>query len=716
MMGKAKHWLQLRLSPATRLALKVWIVRSIEAKSRLREGGVALWTRFRSSTGKSVSTTSDYSISAWDPHYFPSAEQLVDSAQTPRASIIIPVFNKADFTFQCLRSLFEEVEPGEIEVIVVNNASSDHTSEVLAHFGKLIQVVSNDTNLGFVEACNRGAAAARGEYLVFLNNDTLVKPGWLKHLIETIEQDEFVGAVGSMFIYPDGRIQEAGGIIWNSGAAHHYGWGKSADEPKYNFAREVDYCSAASLLVRTALFKKLGGFDQRYAPAYYEDVDLCFGVRSLGFKVVYQPFSRVVHFEGVTAGTDSNAGFRRFELINRQKFREKWAEVLKRDHLEQDSSKLEQAANRQPGLRILVCDDRVPAPDRDAGGARMFLVLQSLLKLGPTVFISMSDFQRPEHEQALRRIGVETAPWSRYQQLLKGRRFNIALLSRPEVAAGLLPPIRKASRSTKIIFDTVDISFIRLGRESRLTGDKSIAAAAARYQKLEGQLAREVDQVWCVTGEDVAALAPLAPEAHFEIVPTIHPLQSRGKGFAERDGLVFIGNYLHHPNEDAMHYFVRDVLPLVLARHPKIKVFIAGDNPSPELRAFASDDVMVTGYVRDVDELFHNCRVFVAPLRFGSGIKGKIGQALSYGVPVVTTSIGAEGMGFENGREAIVADSAQEFANAVCRVYQDAEIWQRLSDNGYEHVRRNFTPAVVEEKIHRAVLRCCKDEVSTSLR
>lgn len=355
------------------------------------------------------------------------------------------------------------------------------------------------------------------------------------------------------------------------------------------------------------------------------------------------------------------------------------------------------------GLRILICDDHLPAPDRDAGSARMILILKSLLGLGRPVFISLSDLAQPDREEALRNEGIETAFWADYKQLLRERNFDLAILSRPDVAEALLKTIRKTSPRTLIIFDTVDISFVRLGREGKLTGDKAIARKAARYQKLEGQLARACDQVWCVTEEDQRALAPLAPAARFEIIPTIHPLQKRGKAFDERHGALFIGNYLHRPNEDAVHYLMTDVLPLIRTACPDFKLFIVGDHASAAIRGYASEKVIVTGFVADVDDIFHNCRVFVAPLRFGSGMKGKIGQALSFGVPVVTTPIGAEGMELEHGNQAMIAEGPREFADAVINLYQDAALWQRLSDNGREHVRRNFTPEVVEEKICRAV-------------
>jgi glycosyltransferase involved in cell wall biosynthesis len=354
-------------------------------------------------------------------------------------------------------------------------------------------------------------------------------------------------------------------------------------------------------------------------------------------------------------------------------------------------------------LQVLVVDDHLPAPDRDAGGARMFLILKSLAKLGRTVFVSMSDQRSPETEDALKCVGIETVHWSHYKQLLKDGNFDVAILSRPDVASAFLPAIRKFSPTTRIIFDTVDIVFKRLEREFCLSGERSVAIAARRYAKLEGRLAHECDQVWCVTNEDKLTLAERAPEASFMIIPTIHPLKQRGKSFAEREGLVFIGNYLHRPNTDAIHYFMREIYPIIKEAIPGLRVFVVGGHAPPDFQKYVSESVTVTGHVPDVDEIFQSCRAFIAPLRYGSGIKGKIGQALSYGLPAITTSIGAEGMGIEDGRDVLIADEPLMFAQAVTRVYADPRLWQKLSDNGYAHVARNFTPEVVEARIHLAI-------------
>ena len=183
----------------------------------------------------------------------------------------------------------------------------------------------NERNSGFVASCNRGAEKARGKYLVFLNNDTLVKPGWLTALLDTFTEEPRAGIVGSKLLYPDGRLQEAGGIIWRDASGWNYGKFDDPGKPEYNYLREVDYCSAAALMVPKALFESVGGFDSRYAPGYYEDTDLAFKVRQAGYRVLYQPLSEVIHYEGATGGTDISTGAKKHQEINRSTFAEVWS-------------------------------------------------------------------------------------------------------------------------------------------------------------------------------------------------------------------------------------------------------------------------------------------------------------------------------------------------------------------------------------------------------
>jgi GT2 family glycosyltransferase len=640
------------------------------------------------------------------------SEELTD-ARPVRTSIVVAVGDDVELTFQCLRSLAREVDLSETEVLVVNDASDaslDLTRELLSHFRGLVRVIERkpggdssdvpnrdfpDEWRRFIEACNRGAARASGKYLIFLGGETVVEHGWLCALIETLERDARAGAAGSMALDACGRVREAGALVWSDGGTLEYGRGLSPEDRRLAFAREVDYCSAASLVIRRELFERLGGFDTRYASDDYAAADICVGVRSLGRKVVYQPASRVTRFEGARGVSE------RERAADRERFRDKWRAALAREHHAHDSSQTERAANRKWATQVAVFDDCIPTPDRDAGSARMLHILRALSEWSHPVLITLSKQSWPDYERALWREGIETARALDFERLVRERRFRAAILSRPHVAEGLLKPIRRADPRTRIVFDMVDAHSLRLAREHQLTGDDATAREAERYRKIESRLARECDVVWCASTADEEYMERLAPGVRTKVVPTIHPPHERGLPFERREHILFVGNFRHRPNADAVHFYAREVLPRVRESLPSVELLLIGGNAPPEFAAY--EGVRVLGYVPDIEPLLAASRVSVAPLRFGAGINGKIGEALAHGLPVVTTTIGAAGIGLRDGEEALIADSPEDLADATVRLYTDAALWRRLSDKGFAHVERNFSPRVVRKVVNDSV-------------
>ena len=302
-------------------------------------------------------------------------------------SIIVPVYNKLELTQKCLETLFAHTSERMFELVIIDNASSDGTGEYLKNLGYgKFKLISNQYNVGYTIACNQGAKVATGKYLVFLNNDTEPKDGWLDHLVATAEQDLLIGAVGSKLIYPDGKLQEAGAIINKDGSNDSIGNGGDPNGPKYNVYKDVDYCTGASLLVRHDLFKEAGGLDERYAPAYYEDPDLCFSIRELGYRIIYCPESEVIHHESATAGTDKITGIKKFYWINRVKFCEKWRNILEAKPNRPDSAR----SLEKPVTRPVTVIDGIFYQLASTGIARLWTSLLtewSKLDFSPTVIL-----------------------------------------------------------------------------------------------------------------------------------------------------------------------------------------------------------------------------------------------------------------------------------------------------------------------------------------
>jgi GT2 family glycosyltransferase len=633
-------------------------------------------------------------IEAWNKRV---AERAM--AEPPLVSVVIPVYDHADVTVRCLRSIADSwFESLDVQFIVSDDGSNDRTASIVTQLHG-VDYVRSSKNEGFVRACNRGAMLARGKYLCFLNNDTVVRDGWLDHLVSTAEHEPAIGVVGAKLVFPDGRLQEAGGIIWRDASGWNFGRGESADAPRYNFMRDVDYVSGAALLVRRELFERVGGFSEEFAPAYYEDADLCFSVRALGYRVVYQPRSVVVHYDGATAGDARGGGAKRFQEINRPKFREKWAAQLEH-RLENHSANVALAARTgTPGRIILVIDSYVPLYDREAGSQRMLHVLKLLRVAGFNIIFLPDNYAAMQPYTAeLQQMGIEVL-----HHVDGGLTQREALdsvlpivdyvwISRPDLYEKYAPLVRRSAK-LRVIYDTVDLLHVRKRREAELrgTGDEEWR----RWHAIETRAATSADATVVVTPQERRIVEELGARSVY-VVPTIHEVAGAGnRRFEDRSGLLFIGNYNHPPNVDAVQWLCQEVMPIVWAALPEVSVALVGANPTPKVQALRSKRVRVTGYVRDLEPYLRECRLFVAPLRFGAGMKGKIGHALQYALPVVTTPVGAEGMGLRNGENAIIADAqAQAFASAILSLYGDAEGWQRLSDAAAATLQP-FTPQAV---------------------
>ncbi len=667
------------------------------------------WRRLRQEVAPPPATT------VFDIPRMPAASEDVPDVDdivlvrppSPRVSIIVPVYNHLAHTITCLRALSQQKQKTTFEVIVVDDCSSDASADLLPKMRGL-HYLRNPQNLGFIGACNAGAAVAQGEYLVFLNNDTAVQSGWLDALIDTFSLRPDAGLVGAKLVYPDGRLQEAGGIVFNDGSGWNYGRFDDPADPRYNFVREVDYCSGAAIALPAELFHSLGGFDTHYAPAYYEDTDLAMKVRAAGLSVLYQPASVVIHYEGISSGTDTATGIKAYQLVNQQKFLARWQDTLASHTAPPPHTPIEVARQHRARRHVLVIDATVPQPDQDSGSLRLVNLLRLLVEEGCAVtFFADNRAYVADYCEVLQQLGIEVLwhPWlgdpvGWFAE--HGKRFHSVFVSRHYIACSYIDLVRRHAPQARFIFDTVDLHYLREQRAAELAGRSDLAKTAEQTRKQELDVIQRSDISLVVSPVEANLLATDAPDAHVEILSNVHEVLGCRRPFAERSDLMFIGGYQHPPNVDAAVWFVTEVWPLIRAAEPELKFHLIGSKANEQVKALGAEKgVVFHGHVENIEPFLDGCRLAVAPLRYGAGVKGKVNMSMSYGQPVVATPAAVEGMYLRAEKDVLVGETPREFADAVLRLYDDEALWQQLSANGLKNVSQHFGFDAAREVIRR---------------
>lgn len=669
---------------------------------------------------------------------------VVPPVDDPVVSVIVPTYGQLDFTLRCLASIIDNMPIAPIEVIVVDDAWPDggpisgatvssgparasrgvadgmgvHAATPVPEPDAIdgwrpleavrgIRLIRNETNLGYLRSCNKAAAAARGQYLYFLNNDTQVLPDWLDPMLALLSGQANVGAVGAKLLYPDGRLQEAGGIIWRDASGWNFGRHEDPSKPAYNYVRDVDYCSGAALLVKRSVFLGLGGFDERYVPAYYEDTDLCFQIRRIGLRTLYQPAAQVVHFEGISHGRDVAVGIKSYQVANRRRFVETWADVLAEQHYPNGQHVL-RARDRAKGRRVvLVIDHYVPQPDRDAGSRLMMGFLRVLVQAGAVVkFWPHNVSYSAGYTEVLQGMGIEVfhgpdqAPFATWIRQV-GDEFDCILLSRPDVAEDVIQPIRLHS-TARLAYFGHDLHFRRMRLQGELMRDERMLRSAERMEARERAIWQQVDVSLYPSDEEADIARAFQPDADIRsVVPYCFDRFASPRQPPAGLEIIFVAGFGHPPNEDAACWFVAEVLPLVREQVPGAHLSIIGSNPTPAVVALAearavgdriapvdgerapeppaaARPVAVFANVSDPDlrAAYARARVAVVPLRCGAGVKLKVVEALVEGVPLVTTPVGAQGL---PGIWQVVAvtEDPTPFAAAVVGLLRDDAAWGR---------------------------------------
>lgn len=601
-----------------------------------------------------------------------------DPADQPTASVLIVGWRRAPLLVSCLRSLLRSAPTTTFEVLIALNEPEPALLTQLAAEVEGARLLQFRTNLGFGGAVNEIAKLARGEFLVLLNDDCEVEPGWLDELVELVRRRERCGLVGSKFLHPNGELQEAGSVVWADGSTS--GVGDGQPDGCFDFERRVDYCSGGSLLVRRDVWQQLGGFSDAYYPAYYEDVDLCLRADGHGWSTWYQPQSRVRHLRSASTTDD----FKRFiSRRNALTFCSRWSTQLAHRAAPQDVERAIWIARGSP-LRVLIIDDLVPDPAVGSGFGRIH---QTLLELGddPTLAISFHPVNGPSlSPYQLGRHGVRLVVDLWAHLATPGVAYDVVVLSRPHNAMLVLPRLQEMLPEVPVVYDAEALYYRRFAMRATLAASDDerddLLRSAQEMRTEEHRLLRAVDAVVCVSVEEAAEVRSVTDAPVHVMGPWLIAARVTAAPFEAREHIGFVAGWLAgpgSPNSDALLWFADQVLPLVLADAPGCRLLVTGADPPSEVAHLAGDAVQFVGKVDDIADFYERIRVAVSPTRFGAGVKIKTVEAIRHGVPVACTSEAVAGLGNEAVEVLTPTDDPQRLADAIVGLLHDAPTWQR---------------------------------------
>jgi O-antigen biosynthesis protein len=630
------------------------------------------------------------------------------SKNFPDLSIVVLNCGEVDASLRCLESIAENLPSCSIEVILSDDCSG--TADLKKLLGiKNILILQPEEQLGFARHANWAVAQSHGKHVLLLKSDVELTAGAIDALLNVIKKHG-AGLVGPKLIYPSGLLCAAGGIIWDDASASMYGRYDDPAAPQYNYLRETDYTPGAALLFSRQLWDQLEGFDEQPDVAYYEDVDLAFRVRKLGLRAMYVPSATIVQREDGSRRTDLRIGVKTAQVTHQRKFLQRWSSELKANHYPNGACILRARDRAKNGKVALVIDHYIPEPDRDAGSRNIVEIIKSLrAKSWRIKFWPDNLYFNANYARALQDLEIETLykPWvATFHKWFSeyGDQIDLVFFSRPTIAPRYIKIVRDKSPKTPTVFYGHDLHFARLKMQATVLNSRKLARQGELMERVERKIWKAVDLALYPSKEEAETARILEPTANIEaILPfcfDVFPTLRRAP--TNRD-LMFVGGFMHAPNVDAALWLVQAILPIVRRSVPDARLWIVGSNPTTKVKSLAADNVFVAGYIsaEALDQKYQTVRAAVVPLRFGAGIKLKVVEALHQGVPLVLTSIGAQGLpGVAD--VAVVADDPEKIAAAVVDLLTDDEAWYSQSNKELAFARKHFSREASVQAIDRA--------------
>lgn len=359
-------------------------------------------------------------------------------------------------------------------------------------------------------------------------------------------------------------------------------------------------------------------------------------------------------------------------------------------------------------LKVAMIAEGFPLYDRSSAGLRSYTTAKILAEKYQVTYLVLRDALQEEilnsaesekYSAALKAVGIQVRT-EMPEGILKAEKFDAVIIKYYYTAEKYLELVRLLQPEAVVMVDSVDVHYYRLHLKAIITNADEELKKAAAVKSRELAIYKKADVVIAVTEEDKRVLIQEDPTLVVGILPNIHPIPELPVGMERDNSLIFVGIFSHEPNVDAVLFFYREIWPLIMNEMPDVKWKIVGGQPPPTITALASRQIDVTGYVPDTLPFLLSSAVSIAPLRFGAGMKGKVGEAMAAGLPVATTSIGAQGMGLTHGEDVLIADTPVDFARAVVDLLKDEILYRKISSNGRVFIKNKYSPEAVAEKVY----------------